>query len=147
MAITHDNKSGVFDLPLYVDESVSFANVLRKQAEACDKDKEYIVWKCGRTSHFTYGLTSEIKTDYLWKDGVTVSDEWMIKDPLSREVAFSANGDSGSFVFDNDGKVSGLLWGGLYDTFVTFVTPIETVFEDIKAQTGAKEVKIVCLDT
>lgn len=139
--ISEEDKTSISDLPLFLGQPMSFEEVIRKRASASGDDKNYIVWKCGRTSHLTYGIASEIKSDYRWDDGVTESEEWAIKDP--KGGFFSKGGDSGSLVYDSDGRVSGLLWGGRYDAFMTFATPIEAVMSDIKEVLQAKKVTLV----
>lgn len=66
---------------------------------------------------------------------------------LVRENGFSIRGDSGSVVWDKAGNVIGLMHAGAYyggdgGSDWTAVTPIELVFKDIKALTGAKTITI-----
>jgi len=56
---------------------------------------------------------------------------------------FSEPSDSGTFVFAEDGDVIGLLWGGAERRNISYVTPIEDIFDDIKRVTGAMEVRIL----
>ena len=58
---------------------------------------------------------------------------------------FSSRGDSGSFVFDADGKLAGLLFAGSEPDFGQgadlshgYVIPIGAVIDDIEAMTGGK---------
>lgn len=107
------------------------------------KGDEFIVWKVGRTTHFTFGVVSHIASDYHLDEGL-ISAQLMIMDCRERtEIPFSRNGDSGSFVWDFQGHVCGLLWGGKDKDFATYVTPIEFVLEDIRKQCNAKVVKLV----
>lgn len=55
---------------------------------------------------------------------------------------FSKEGDSGALIFDNDGGVIGLLFGGCPRKHTSYFTPIESVFADIKKVTGAMDVRI-----
>lgn len=68
------------------------------------------------------------------------------------ELSLAVSGDSGAVVYDDEGKVVGLLFRGLApqqiskgsDKFpYTYVTPIEDVFADIKAFTEADEVRLL----
>ncbi|EKD13591.1 hypothetical protein MBM_08309 [Drepanopeziza brunnea f. sp. 'multigermtubi' MB_m1] len=99
--------------------------------------KNHIVWKYGRSTYFTSGMTGAIASDYLWGDGITKSDEWHIKDAPSGS-RFSLKGDSGALVWDIDGAVVGMMWGDCFQTLVTCVTPIEAVLADIKETLGAR---------
>ena len=58
-------------------------------------------------------------------------------------TVFSKRGDSGSFVWDSDGYVIGQLWGGLENRFITWVTPMEYILEDIRLACDAKDVRLV----
>lgn len=68
------------------------------------------------------------------------------------EVNLAVGGDSGAVVYNDEGKVVGLLFRGLApqqiseysDSFpYTYVTPIEDVFADIKEFTGADDVRLL----
>ena len=73
-----------------------------------------------------------------------MSDELAVKDKdFSGNDVFSKGGDSGSFVWDSDGYVVGMLWGGKEQTFVTYVTPMETILDDIKKACKASDVRLV----
>lgn len=59
-------------------------------------------------------------------------------------------GDSGAVVYTDDGVIAGLVSRGMIPhnyisgpMAFTFVTPIEDVFEDIKALTGAEEIRVL----
>lgn len=52
-------------------------------------------------------------------------------------MAFSRKGNSGSFVFNLQGRIGGILTGGVGDkgrgiSDTTYVTPIEWLLEDMK---------------
>ncbi|KAI9053383.1 hypothetical protein LZ554_002342 [Drepanopeziza brunnea f. sp. 'monogermtubi'] len=132
----------VDDVPEYLGNHLTWHDILEKQDMADDVYKDYIVWKHGRPSHFTWGITGAIASDYLWGDGVTKSDEWHIKD-APRGSGFSLKGDSGALVWDIDGAVVGMMWGGCFQRLVTYVTPIEAVLADIKETLGARDVRMV----
>jgi hypothetical protein len=52
------------------------------------------------------------------------------------------DGDSGSLIWDINGYVAALVWGGP-NTNVTYATPIGDVLDDIREACGAKEVKLI----
>ena len=58
-------------------------------------------------------------------------------------TVFAKKGDSGSIVWDSDGYVIGQLCGGLENRFITWVTPMEYVLEDIRLACNAKDVRLV----
>lgn len=60
----------------------------------------------------------------------------------SRGKSFSEPGDSGSFVFTQEGVVIGMVFGGSAECSVTYVTPIQAILDDIKAVTGALDARI-----
>jgi hypothetical protein len=72
-----------------------------------------------------------------------ISDELLVKDHNVGKYQFTDAGDSGSLVWDADGYVSALAWGGKEESFVTYVTPIEYVLEDIQRACNAKDVRLV----
>ncbi|CZR63012.1 uncharacterized protein PAC_12909 [Phialocephala subalpina] len=138
------------ELPEYLKRGLSYEEIHNKQSAAENKYAKYVVWKCGRTSHFTYGLSMDIHSSVKWTDedklNPLISEEWGIKDSIPDGASsFSKNGDSGSFVWDTDGYVAGLCWGGKFETFLTYVTPMEIVLEDIKKVCGAQEVRLVAM--
>ena len=49
---------------------------------------------------------------------------------------FSEHGDSGSLVFNMDGLVVGLLFGGAQSLHRSYFTHIDELYEDIRAVTG-----------
>ena len=67
----------------------------------------------------------------------------MDHDLLETSRTFSAPGDSGSLVWDSDGYVCAMLWGGKAGSNIHYVTPFEYVLEDIRQVCNAKEVKLV----
>jgi hypothetical protein len=63
------------------------------------KDAKLVVWKFGRSTHFTFGFVSHIEIDYRSKSGI-VSDEISVVDYRKPNIGtiFSKRGDSRSFV-------------------------------------------------
>ncbi|KAF8853305.1 hypothetical protein BDZ45DRAFT_729610 [Acephala macrosclerotiorum] len=136
------------DLPECLKRGLTCDEIHYKQAAAENERMKYVVWKCGRTTHFTYGISMDIHSTIKWTDNdelnPLISEEWGIKDRITNGTSsFSKKGDSGSLVWGTDGYVAGLVWGGKFETFLSYVTPIEVVLEDIKNVCGAKEVKLV----
>lgn len=129
-------------MPDYLGNHLTWKETLERQDNADDVYRDYIVWKHGRTTHFTWGITGLVDSDYLWADGITTSREWHIKD-APRGSGFSQKGDSGALVWDIDGAVVGMMWGVCFSRRLTYVTPIEVVLADIKETLGARNVSIV----
>jgi hypothetical protein len=73
-----------------------------------------------------------------------VSDELAIVPHQSKvpHYVFPDEGDSGSFALDSDGYMSGMMYGGHVNRFITHVTPIKYILEDIR-QVCAKDVRLV----
>lgn len=135
------------DMPQHLQKSLALEEILNSTNKAEQDNKNSIVWKFGRTTHFTYGFVSPILSNYRSASGVE-STELLIADPPWLDVddcrdIFSADGDSGSLAWDSEGHVYGMLWGGKEADFVTYITPIEYVFEDIRRVCSAKEVSLV----
>lgn len=131
------------DMPNHLRRGLTFEEHLNNGARAEESNNHHVVWKFGRTSHFTFGLSSYIESDYCSDSGV-VSDELVVVDcPGTIDNPFSKSGDSGSLIWDSDGYVCGMLWGGIKNSIISFVTPIEYILEDIRQVCGAKEVKLL----
>lgn len=137
-------KKKLVDMPTYLKRHLTLQEFLHKQSLAEEEDNRCVVWKFGRTSHFTFGIFSHIKSDYLSTSGI-ISDELAVVDhnKMSLKGWFSDNGDSGSLVWGSDGFVSGLLWGGKEQESVTYVTPMAYVLDDIRQVCNAKDVGLV----
>ncbi|KAG4264933.1 hypothetical protein FPRO04_10112 [Fusarium proliferatum] len=121
------------------------------------RPKVNTVWKVGATTRLTAGNFSEFKND------VKLSEEAHMPNKLSGEYCFvyengpnnppfSGHGDSGAAVFDDKGCIVGLLFrgqvpnkAGYGGTGVTYVTPIEDVFADIKKLTKGTECEITSI--
>jgi hypothetical protein len=129
------------NLPMFLKRPLKYKEVQYRQ-EASQLHGKYVGLKFGRTSHYTHGAISEIHSNYEHLE--VVSDELMIKD--NSHHVFSRPGDSGSLIYDLDGYVVALLWGGKDEVFCTYATPIEAVLNDIKATLNAKDVRLVVRD-
>ncbi|KAF7548013.1 hypothetical protein G7Z17_g7349 [Cylindrodendrum hubeiense] len=116
------------------------------------------VFKVGSSTGNSSGYSHEYKTD------CTLSHDKYIKRGVSSEFAvigaranrateqrFADRGDSGAVVFDEEGNVVGLLFGGQQpqgnDTGYGLVTPIEDVFQDIKDRSKDDITHIRILDS
>jgi len=66
-------------------------------------------------------------------DGESV--EWCF---LGNKCDFSRKGDSGSFVLSRLSELGGVIIGGAMDNYnyLTYVTPIDEVFQDIEQRLG-----------
>ncbi len=125
------------NLPLLVAQGKSlkqpFENGLRSTMNGA------FIYKTGSSTGPTVGVFSRIKSDVTIKDdahlALPVSEEFVyIGEPETERLANS--GDSGSVVFDKQGRAVGLLFRGhkapsALNQFA-YITPIEDVFEDIK---------------
>ena len=134
----------LFQMPKHLKRHLTLDETLNKLDAAEQEDKRFVVWKFGRTSHFTFGIVSHIHSNYLSTAGI-VTDELAIvpSHQMKSDSDFSTSGDSGSLVWDSDGYVIGLLWGGPVNSVTTFITPLEHVLEDIGRVCGAKDVRLV----
>lgn len=106
-----------------------------------DDETGIFVIKYGPASELTTGISNRIKSLTRWPcpgGGEYRSEEWCIVGHGRGDdrVAFSADGDSGSCVFDIQGRVGGMLTGGLgredFGHDVSYVTPMEWLLEDIR---------------
>ena len=139
--------------PLHPKRGLSFDEACNKCNSAESKDKSYVIWKLGQTTHFTCGIVSGVRSNYQSSNENIkfVSDEWMV---MNRATGihnnminiFSDGGDSGSFVYIRDGYLVGMLWKEAAEDLFTYVTPIEAVFEDIKSVCKAADVQLVVRD-
>ena len=103
--------------------------------------------KVGRSSGYSKGEYSKLKQVRIARvrdsDGTVrtaITTEHSVS--CSPTSTFCVSGDSGSFIFDDDGGVVGLLYGGSERNDVAYFTHILDVFEDVKAITGAADVRI-----
>ncbi|PMD42944.1 hypothetical protein L207DRAFT_563751 [Hyaloscypha variabilis F] len=100
------------------------------------------VLKYGRTTHWTVGISNEVLSDCQRENGI-ISKEWcVIDDNLHRGGRFSDRGDSGAMVFDYHGHLAGMIHGGgvpkASGKQMTYVTPIEWVFQNIERTLGVE---------
>jgi hypothetical protein len=92
-----------------------------------------IVAKRGPITRVTWGKANEV-TSVRRTDPDVVSKEWCVVG-LRRSQPFSEKGDSGSVVFDLEGRIGGIMtsgagWNETLDT--TYVTPMVWLLSDIK---------------
>ncbi|KAK2867961.1 hypothetical protein FQN49_003295 [Arthroderma sp. PD_2] len=114
-----------------------------------DLGSNMTVCKAGRSTGFTEGRLGALQyTDLqIWFKG---KDEWRKVKGLLREIfpvaprVFADAGDSGSFVMDRHGAFVGLYVGGATSTGTGLFLEAKDLFNDIKAITGAKDVRIPC---
>jgi len=130
-------------LPPFLKRSLRSSEVERKFVNL--DSKKYAVVKHGRTSKWTLGYLQDIKSDYHSQSSPIITDELPVISPAGSPV-FSKGGDSGSLVFDVDGFIVGMLWGGQDETGISYITPIEVILEDIKEACGAKNVELLVRD-
>ncbi|KAF3100336.1 hypothetical protein TWF102_005223 [Orbilia oligospora] len=90
------------------------------------------VCKLGRSTNFTSGIVSPaLHAIDLGRNGV-ITTEWAIIG--DRNLPFSADGDSGSWVINKEYEVVGMIVGN--NGVVSYMTPIKVVIKDIEAATG-----------
>jgi hypothetical protein len=111
-----------------------------------------MVFKLGRKSGYTVGRVNGIKTLILrrrdehspGKPTETVTEDYTIVSEKD-EATFSETGDSGAFILDGEGRLVGLLFAGgtgeSNERMSRFIG-VEELFEDIKKQTDAVDVKV-----
>jgi len=114
-----------------------------------------LVFKVGAGSGPTSGAFSKVRVGVDFKEGAHLeavmgrekSREFIfIEDPAS--ARFSHRGDSGSVVFDEEGRAAGLLLRGHKPLGAVnqclYITPIEDVFDDIKtfSKGGITDIRI-----
>ncbi|EER42729.1 conserved hypothetical protein [Histoplasma capsulatum H143] len=132
----------------YRDEFADFSGQLMEQPSVNDPPHGSALYKIGRRTNFTSGRYQGLhsvhleswKTDKNGKKTVVVTEEEAVT--RKNGLQFCAQGDSGSFIFDVEMKFVGLLFAGNMETGVGYFTPAAILFEDIKAMTGALEVRL-----
>ena len=114
------------------------------------------VFKIGRSSGETHGFVNRILTTKLWNyrmQGNTIIYEVGNALAVSRSPVytiadrgspfFSEEGDSGSVVFNKESQVVGLLFGGNSIDCISYIMPVDDMFQDIKNITGAVAVEVL----
>ena len=91
--------------------------------------------KVGRTTNLTTGRFSFIKSHCRLPDSPHETKEHVF---CSVHAVFSDHGDSGAWVFNENGNLGGMLVGGHEQQTWTYVTPMTKIFEDIERQLGCK---------
>ncbi|KAM0264321.1 hypothetical protein ACHAQJ_000811 [Trichoderma viride] len=102
------------------------------------------VAKYGATGGLTFGVGNTLKsvvrhTENLHGDVESISEEWAItavNNATDRQAAFSKGGDSGSCVWDMEGRPAGIIMagGGMNQVNdVTYAQPLERLLADIRA--------------
>lgn len=96
-----------------------------------------VVMKDGNATNFTVGRYTGLEA-YIGQNGIE-SKELAFYNFYHRTETFSANGDSGSLIFDMFGRMVGLLHSGEYrggtaSTHVTYATPAWWLVERIKSK-------------
>ncbi|CZT41176.1 uncharacterized protein RSE6_00889 [Rhynchosporium secalis] len=146
MTLGLQSNKDIEDMPRYLKRSLTTEEFKHRQGLVEKENKQQVVWKYGRSTECTYGVSSYIELSFRDVDG-TVSDEWLVLDtPLynyNHQRQSSYGLDTGSFVWDPDGFVVGMLWRGRESAHQSYVTPIEAVLEDIKRVCGAEKVELV----
>ncbi|KAI9837412.1 MAG: hypothetical protein M1837_002979 [Sclerophora amabilis] len=111
---------------------------LRRKLKKCNP---YVL--SGARTGISMGRFSEIDSNVEFRDegmtnrvGKTTETVFV---PSKTYVRFSERGDSGAFVLDKSGRLCGMLLGGkLKNESVSYVTPMEVIFEDIENVTGRR---------
>jgi hypothetical protein len=110
-----------------------------------DEEDAILVAKYGAMTGLTVGLGSTLKSlTRRTGEGDIISEEWCIISAASvkdRDQSFSDKGDSGSCIWDLDGRVAGLLTAGccsqdmsVVGIDITYAQPVERLLADIQAQ-------------
>ena len=84
----------------------------------------------------------EYRTANAW---VVIPERWHneLTDEEKLRRAFSLRGDSGAAVFNQMTYFKGLLFGGVKGGDMSYFTPVQDLFEDIKRTTDAVEVQLL----
>lgn len=117
-------------MPMRMAKTINYKEMWAKMDAADDKSRKKVIWKCGATTNFTFGLLSHINANHQNERGI-ITDELLILQH-KYEISSDYSGDSGSILFDTDGDVYGMMWGGMPGCNFTYVTPIQFILEDIQ---------------
>jgi len=93
---------------------------------------ELMLFEC--VSGVKIGEFSAIVSNIKWCEQPTLTKEFAVC--RNDGEIFSDEGDSGAFVLNRDGQLVGILVGGNKATGQAYVTSIQAVIDDIRAQTG-----------
>lgn len=110
-------------------------------------EEDLIVFKLGRSTGWTWGTLSGLRSasittaDEHGKENKIVTMENVVTG-RKHGAPFSERGDSGSFVFDANLAVVGMVFAGDSNYGNAYIIPCAELFEDIKRQTGAQDVRI-----
>lgn len=88
------------------------------------------LFKKGRTTDQTWGKYSGFEADLNF--GYGQQKAWTV---LGTRHWFLDDGDSGSFLYNRDGQLVGLAFGGAVDRNVGYFIPIKYVFDEINRTT------------
>ncbi|KAH9179857.1 hypothetical protein EDB89DRAFT_1900916 [Lactarius sanguifluus] len=102
----------------------------------CQRGACLIVMKDGNTTDLTVGRYADLEA-YLRDDLGVESIELAIYNYDKQSGPFSANGDSGSLIFDGEGHMVGILHSGMPkggSNHVTYVTPAWWAIEQLKLE-------------
>lgn len=92
------------------------------------------VVKIGRATGVTVGIVNSVRTDVQLPGSPHQTREFVVIGMRGRP--FADEGDSGAFVILPDGALVGMVVGGDTKCNLTFVTPIQAIFNDIQTRTG-----------
>ena len=117
------------------------------------------VFKVGRTTGLTSGFVNPVSSTSLIAACIVKGETTILYDTVEAQLVvsklgsdgmeqappkpFSSYGDSGSAIFGRNGCFKGLLFAGSETHDRNYFTPVEALFEDIKAITGAVTVTLL----
>jgi hypothetical protein len=125
----------------HITEFVSLQEILASTITDTNGFKTFRVLKHGRTTGWTAGVSNEIQSN-IQRETDRITREWCVVD-LPEGMNFGKKGDTGTAVVDYSGRLVGFLHGAASSDShggmgVTYITPIEWVFENIEATLGVK---------
>lgn len=113
-----------------------------------EPDSTIAVYKVGRTTGATSGCINGIRSTRFEVPSAHKVGQWRKIEALDYTIScrqgkeFSRPGDSGGLILDGTGAMVGLLLGGNSLTNVTHFSAVGELFADIKAATGAIDVRL-----
>lgn len=99
------------------------------------------VFKLGRRSLRTSGIYNGLRDARIAGNGKLTWEHSIIRQKDSSEP-FSKPGDCGAFVWNYDGVLLGLCFGGHLDGSVSYFIHTHDLFDDIEARTGAVGIQL-----